>query len=206
MRKQLMILTVAALVFGAVQAFGQGASAAGTNTVSATLAINVTVQKAVRLSLSGGTVGTTPCTMNNPSAGSYNVSLGNIDALAVEAPTCGKSYAPTTPGTTNSLYYTDYQLIPIFTSQSPTVSPTITAYVSSNFAKATLSVLQATSDTGLAAYSAMSILSASPTTVVTGATSTTSYQRFVGVSVAPTNGASLTGADSATITYTLTVT
>lgn len=200
MRKQLMILAIAAMVFSTVQAFG-ATQATATNTISPTLVINVTVQKAVRLTLATGT----GCTVNAGGSGDYNFNLGSVDALGIEAPACGKSYAPITPGTTDAVYYSDYTLTPIFTSQSPTVNPTITAYVSTTFAKANLNVVQANADTGIAAFTNMSTSSSAQTSVATAVASGTSLTRFVGASVAPTNGAGLTGADSATITYTLTV-
>ena len=43
------------------------------------------------------------------------------------------------------------------------------------------------------------------TTVATNATSGTALTRYIGVAVEPINGSGLTGADAATITYTLTV-
>ena len=51
----------------------------------------------------------------------------------------------------------------------------------------------------------MSTNSASPDTIVTNATSGTALSRYVGVSIANSNGAGLTGATSATVTFTLTV-
>jgi hypothetical protein len=200
MRKQLMILAIAAMVFGTVQAFG-ATSATATNTVSPTLVVNVTVQKAVSLTLATGS----QCVVNAGGSGDYNVSLGNVDALAVNAPTCGNKFAPTTPGTTNSAYYTDYTVTPSFTSQTVSTN-TITAYVSTNFAKANLSIVQSNAlPASIAALTAMSTNVAAQTNVATNATSGTAITRYVGVEVAPTNGAGLTGADSATITYTLTV-
>lgn len=201
MRKQLMVLAVAAVAFGTIQAFG-ATQAANTNTVSPTLVINVTVQKAVSLTLATATT----CTVNAGGGGDYNINLGNVDALAVNAPTCGNKYAPTTPGTTNAAYYSDYSITPIFTSQSPTANPTITAYVSTNFAKANLTVVQSNSNPGsIAALTAMSTNVAAQTSVATGAVSGTALTRYIGVEIAPTNAAGLVGADNATVTYTLTV-
>ena len=200
MKKQLMILTAVAMAFAATSAFA-ATQAVNTNTVSPTLVVNVTVQKAVSLTLATGT----QCVINAGGGGDYNVSLGNVDALAINAPACGNSFAPTTPGTTNAAYYTDYTVTPIFTSQSVSTN-TISAYVSSNFAKANLSIVQANAAPGsIAALTAMSTNVAAQSNVATNATSGTALTRYVGVAVAPTNGAGLTGADSATITYTLTV-
>src|SRR5262249_2070677 len=116
---------------------------------------------------------------------------------------------PTTPGTTPSAYYTDYKLTPIFTNQSAT-SGTITAYVSSNFATLSnvLTVVQSNSAPGsIASLTAMSTASGSPTSLGTGLASGTAITRYLGVTVAPTSSGSATvsGSDSATITYTLTV-
>jgi len=51
----------------------------------------------------------------------------------------------------------------------------------------------------------MSTNAGAQTSVATNAVSGTALTRYIGVSVAPTNAAGLTGADAATITYTLTV-
>jgi hypothetical protein len=200
MRKQLMILAAVAVVFGAVNA-SAATQATNTNKVSPTLVVNVTVQDAVSLTLATGT----KCTVNAGGGGDYNVNLGTVDALAITAPACGNSYAPTTPGTTNAAYYTDYTVTPIFTSQAVSTN-TITSYVSTNFAKANLSIVQANAaPAGIGSLTAMSTNVAAQTNVATNATSGTALTRYLGVSVAPSNGAGLTGADSATITYTLTV-
>jgi hypothetical protein len=175
--------------------------ATNTNIVSPTLKVNVTVQNAVQLTLATGSL----CTVGAGSGTDYSVTFGNIDALGINNGSCGNKFAPTTPGSTNSVYYTDYSVTPVFISQAVSTN-TITAYVSANFAKASLSVLQSTSaPSGIGDLSAMSTSSGSPTSVATNATSGTGITRYVGVAVAPTNGASLTGTDAATITYTLTV-
>jgi len=135
----------------------------------------------------------------------YSMNFGTVDALAINAPACGNKFAPTTPGVTSAVYYSDYKLTPIFTSQLVSTN-TLTAYVSSNFAKANLSIVQ---DNALPALitdlTAMSTVVGAQTNVATNATSGTALTRYLGVSIAPTNGAALTGADAATITYTLTV-
>ena len=125
--------------------------------------------------------------------------------MAINAASCGSKFAPATPGVSNAAYYTDYKLTPIFTSQSVSTN-TLTAYVSTAFAKANLSVVKSdTAPVVVTDLAAMSTTSGSPTTVATNTASGTAVTRYIGVSVAPTNAASLTGADAATITYTLTV-
>jgi hypothetical protein len=99
----------------------------------------------------------------------------------------------------------DYTLTPVFTNQSVSTN-TITAYESTNFAKSTLSIVQANSSLAtIGNLSAMSINAGAQITVATNATNNTAITRYIGVEIAPTNGSSLTGADSATITYTLTL-
>jgi hypothetical protein len=197
MTRRLMLLAVMMVALVGLPAFAS-TDAVNTNTVSPTLVVTVTVQKAISLSLSTGT----GCTVS--AASDYSISFGNVDALGINNG-CGSKFAPATPGATNAVYYTDYRLTPVFTSQ-PVTTNTLTAYVSSTFAKANLSIVKSDSaPSAVGDLAAMSTSSGSQTTVATDATSGTAVTRYVGVSVAPTNGAGLTGADSATITYTLTV-
>jgi hypothetical protein len=151
--------------------------ATNANTVSSTLRISVIVQHAIQLTLATGSL----CTVNTGSGTDYSISFGNVD----------------TP--------TDYTLTPIFTSQCVTTN-TITAYVSTNCAKNTLTVVQPNSSpAAIGILAAMGTTAGAQTTIATNATNGTAITRYIGVEVAPTNGASLTGADSATITYTITV-
>ena len=199
-RMRASLSTALVVISMAVPAFA-ATSAVNTNTVSPTLVVNVTVQKAIQLTLATGT----ECTVNAGGGGDYNISFGNVDALAINTPSCGSKFAPTTPGSTNAVYYSDYTVTPTFTSQSVSTN-TLTAYVSSTFSKANLSIVQANAaPAGIGNLTAMSTNSGSQTSLASNATSGTALTRYVGVSVAPTNGAGLTGADSATITYTLTV-
>ena len=198
------ILMLPVVLCFAISAFA-GTSVTGTNTISPTLVVNVTVAKAIQLTLATGSLGSTPCAVNAGGGGDYNMSFGTVDALGISTPTCGARFAPTTPGVTPSVYYADYQLTPIFTSQTVSTN-TVSAYVSSNFAKSNLSVVQANTTPGsIAALTAMSTSSGAQTSLATNATSGTALTRYVGLSVAPTNGASLTGADTATVTFTMTV-
>jgi hypothetical protein len=198
MKRLAMILTTLAALAAPAMASNE---AVNTNTVSPTLAVNVTVQKAIRLTLATGT----GCAVSAGGGADYSISFGNVDALAINTPTCGGKFAPTTPGTTNAAYYSDYVVTPTFTSQSVTTN-TLSAYVSTAFAKSNLSIVESNSaPAAIGNLTPMSTSSSSQTSVATNATSGTGLTRYVGVSVAPTNGAGLTGADSATITYTLTV-
>jgi len=179
--------------------------AVNTSTVSPTLQVTATVQKTIRLTLSTGTSGTT-CTVSP--ASDYSISFGNVDALGINTP-CGAKFNPTTPGASAAVYYTDYQVTTAFTHQAAT-SASVTAYVSSNFAtlSSVLSIVQANSSPGsIGALTAMSTASGSPTSLGSGLASGTAVTRYIGVSILPTNSASSTvsGTDSATVTYTMTV-
>jgi len=200
MKHRLAILLAAIMILGAMPAFA-ATSATSTNTVSPTLKVSVTVLSAVQLTLATNS----GCTVAAGGGADYSMNFGSVDALGVTAASCGNSFAPTTPGVTNSAYYSDYKLTPVFTSQTVSTN-TVKAYVSTNFAKANLSVVYATaSPANIAALSAMSTNVAAQSVLATNATSGTALTQYVGVEIAPTNGAGLTGADSAIITYTLTV-
>jgi len=197
-----MSVSLVALVGLSSPAFAS-TDAVNASTVSPTLAVSATVQKALRLTLSQGASGTA-CAVTT--ASDYSMTFGNVDALGINTPTCGAKFDPTTPGTTPSAYYTDYKLTPVFTNQTSTTS-TITAYVSSNFAtlSSILGVVQASSAPGnIAALTAMSTSSGSQTSIGTSLASGTAITRYLGVTVQPTNGATVSGSDTATITYTMT--
>jgi len=163
--------------------------------------VNVTVQDAIQLTLVTGT----GCTVNAGSGADYSMNFGSVDALAINTASCGNKFTPTTPGTTSAVYYSDYQVTPVFTSQAVPTN-TVTAYVSSNFAKANLSIVQDNAvPSVITDLAAMSLVVGTQTNIATNAVSGTALTRYIGVSVAPTNGTALTGADVATITYTLTV-
>jgi hypothetical protein len=183
-------------------------TANNTNTVSPTLQISANVQSAVQLTLTTGTAAVTHCAVT-PSAGAsdYTMDFGTVDALGINAGNCNK-FAPTTPGTTNAIYWSDYNLNPVFTSQT-TSNNTITAKVTTDFAAPNnLFIVRdsANSNTVPAAATDFTAVStATPDTIVTNAASGSSQTRFIGVAVTPANGVGVTGTKSATVTFTLTV-
>lgn len=200
-----VLFTVWGLVCAA-SAASASTDGVNTSTVSPTLQVSVTVQKAIRLTLSQGAAAGA-CAVNT--ASDYSMTFGSVDALGINTPTCGSKFDPTTPGTSPSAYYTDYKLTPVFTNQSATTA-SVTAYVSSNFAtlSSVLNVVQANAAPGnIGALSAMSTTSGSPTAVGSSLASGTPITRYIGVSVQPTNSGSATvsGSDSAVVTYTMTV-
>jgi hypothetical protein len=106
------------------------------------------------------------------------------------------------------VYYTDYQLKPVFTSQPNIVNPTITAIVSTNFTAANIKIVRdsANSATAPAAggFTAMAT-SGAPDTIASAVASGTPITRYIGVDINGNNGANLTGPQAATVTFTLTV-
>jgi hypothetical protein len=200
MRKRIVILALIILFLTAVPFFAS-TSATNTNTVSPTAKVSVNVQNAIQLTLATGT----GCTITAGGGTDYVMSFGNIDALAINGPTCGSKFAPTTPGVTIAAYYSDYTLTPVFAGQLVSTN-TLQAYVSTTFAKANLTVVQSNSAPAtIAGLTPMSTNAGAQTVVATNAVSGTTITRYIGVSVSPANAAGLTGADAATITFTLTV-
>jgi len=198
--RSIILLASITLAWLALPAFG-ATQAANTNALSPTLKVNVIVQDAIQLTLAQGA----GCAVTAGSGTDYAMDFGNVDALAINAVSCGNKFAPTTPGSSPAVYYSDYKITPVFTSQAVSTN-TLNAYVSSNFAKANLSIVQSNSvPAAITDLTAMSTNVAAQTSVATNAASGTALTRYLGVSVAPSSGAGLTGADAATITYTLTV-
>jgi hypothetical protein len=185
-----------------------GTTATNTNTVSPTLQISATIQSAVQLTLSTGTAATPHCAVvATGGTPDYTMSFGTVDALGINNGNCSK-FAPTTPGTTNAIYWSDYNLTPVYTSQSVTTN-TISAQVTTDFpAPNNIFVVHdsANSSTVPASAAAFTAISTtSPGTIVTNAATGVAQTRFIGVAVLPANGATTTGAKSATVTFTLTV-
>lgn len=209
MKKHLTIIMT--VLVGATMAYA-GTQAANTNTVSPTLQVSANVQKAVQLTLSTGTVAATHCAVAAGGGTDYSMNFGTVDGLGINAGNCNK-FSPTTPGTTNAVYWSDYQLTPVFSSQSVSTN-TITAQVTTTFggvANGTSNLIivrdtanSATLPASAASFSTMG--SASADTIATNAANGTAITRYVGIAVTPANGASvLTGNQSATVTFTLTV-
>src|SRR5215472_13324204 len=95
-----------------------GTQATNTNTVSPTLQVSANVQKAVQLTLSTGTVAAAHCAVAAGGGGNdYSMNFGTVDGLGINAGNCNK-FSPTTPGVSNAVYWSDYQLTPVFSSQS----------------------------------------------------------------------------------------
>src|SRR5437660_6548556 len=206
MKKYFMIFALGMIALSTA-AFA-GTTAVNTNTVSPTLQISATIQKAVQLTLSTGTAAVTHCAVTaTGGTPDYTMNFGTVDALGINAGNCNK-FNPAVPGTDNAIYWSDYNLTPVFTSQT-TTNNTITAQVTTDFAAPNNifivrdSANSSTVPANAAAFAAVS--TGTPDTIVTNAASGSSQTRFIGVAVTPANGVGVTGAKSATVTFTLTV-
>jgi hypothetical protein len=206
MKKYSMIFALAMLSTAGFAA----TTATNTTTVAPTLLVSATIQSAVQLTLSTGTVAAAHCAVAANGATDYKMDFGTVDALGINAGGCNK-FAPTTPGVTNAVYWSDYTVTPVYTSQSTLgAGTTITAKVTTDFA-APHNILvvrdsanSATVPAAAGSFTAMGTASAD--TIVSGAASGTAQTRYIGVAVTPANGPTvLTGAQTATVTFTLTV-
>jgi type 1 fimbria pilin len=186
--------------------------ATNTNKVSPTLQVSANVQKAVQLTLSTGAVAASHCAVAAGSGTDYSMNFGTVDGLGINAGNCNK-FSPTTPGVTNAVYWSDYQLTPLFTGQSVSTN-TITAQVTTTFGgvangTSNLIIVRDAANSSALPVSAASFSnmgSASADTIATNAANGTALTRYIGIAVTPANGASvLTGNQSATVTFTLTV-
>jgi hypothetical protein len=177
------------------------------------LQIQATIQKAVSLTLAtGATAGVSAhCAVAANGATDYKMDFGTVDALGINAGNCNK-FAPATPGTSNAVYWTDYTITPVFTSHQTFSNTTVTAQVTTDFA-APHNILVVRSSTATSStipvaatdFAAMSTGSAD-TVGAAGVASGTALTRFIGVAVTPANSATvLQGAQTATVTFTLTV-
>ncbi|HEY6972440.1 MAG TPA: hypothetical protein VJA94_24740 [Candidatus Angelobacter sp.] len=209
MKKHLTIIM--AVLVGATVAHA-GTQATNASTVSPTLQVSANVQKAVQLTLSTGTVAAAHCAVAAGSGTDYSMNFGTVDGLGINAGNCNK-FSPTTPGSTNAVYWSDYQLTPVFSSQSVSTN-TITAQVTTTFGgvangTSNLIIVRDTLNSSTLPVSAASFSnmgSASADTIATNAANGTAITRYIGIAVTPANGASvLTGNQSATVTFTLTV-
>ncbi len=205
-----VLLLVAALVLATSTGAFAGTSATGSS-VKPTLQISATIQSAVSLTLATGTTaGVNHCSVATGATTDYSMNFGNVDALAVNTGNCNV-FAPATPGTSNAVYWSDYNVLPVYTSQTSFAGTTVGAQVLTDFGKSNIFVVRsatptdATTPTGAASFSAMTVGS-DDIIGAAGVASGTSFTRFLGVAVKPDNGAAVgTGLQTATVQFTLTV-
>jgi hypothetical protein len=137
----------------------------------------------------------------------YSGTLGNVNGLGVGTPSAGVSLI--TAGVTGGVLYTTPYVLNI-SGMSGTGIATVTAYVSSNFARPAILILYScpinTSCTTFNNFSVLSTSAAAPTTIIPspGVGNNTSSTATLGLFVSNANGAAVTGAESATITFVAT--
>ena len=164
------------------------------NTDTVDLAVSLTVQTAVSL-----TLGTSGGLTVSPGS-DYSMNFVNVNGLGIN-PAPGLTTAAATGG---YLYRTPYLMTPQFSSFT-TTSGTLKVYVGTNFLHPAILQLQDSSTLG-GTYTAISTNSGGQTSISTSATTGTNVTRYLGLWVSNANGASaFTGADNATLTYSLTV-
>jgi hypothetical protein len=176
------------------------------NTSTATLALNTpseTIQTAVQLLLATAGGLTISAGGGNPD---FSTNFGNVNGLGL-GPGAGLSVLSASGGFT---YSTPYLIQPSFSSFS-SITCSVSAYVSTNFAHPSTLALEDSGSAG-GPYVAISISAGSPTIITHSGASGSSITRYLGLFVSSANGAGAfpgvsggNGSDSATLTYTLTV-
>jgi hypothetical protein len=202
----LVTLVIGSTAFASTQA-------ANTTTITPTMNVSATVQKAVSLTLATGTTaGISHCSVTTHAGGNpdYTMDFGTVDALGINAGNCNK-FNPATPGTNDAIYWTDYQILPVYTTHQTYSGTTVTAQVTTDFAAphnvfiVRDSANSSTVPAGAGSMTAMGVSSAD-TIGAAGVVSGTTLTRFIGVEVTPANSATvLQGSQTATVTFTLTV-
>jgi hypothetical protein len=146
------------------------------------------------------TLATAPGGVTIAAASDYSLSFSNVNGLGI-SPLAGLTTTSTGGGI---VYSTPYLLQPAFSNFSSTTC-TLSVYVSSNFAHP--AILQADdANASGRPFTAISTSAGSPTQITTSAASRSSVTRYLGLFVSNINGPSaFTGADTATLTFSLTV-
>jgi hypothetical protein len=155
---------------------------------------NQTVQDAVELTLGTATGGLTIAT-----ASDYSTSFGSVNGLGI-GPATGLTTVTAAGGT---IYSTPYLFNPAFSDFTSTTA-TLKVYVSTNFAHPTILILEDSGASG-GPYTAISTTAGTPTVMTTTAADRSQITRYLGLFVSLNNATPFTGADSATLTYTMTV-
>ena len=157
---------------------------------------NETVQNAVQLLMATAS----GLAITTGSGTDFAMNFGNVNGLGI-APPAGLTVTSVAGGV---VYATSYFLQPTFSSFTSTTG-TLKAYVSTDFANDT--VLQLDTATAIGGpFTAISKTSAAQTMLTSSAASGTNFTGYLGLFVSNVNGTgAFNGADSAILTYTLTV-
>jgi hypothetical protein len=162
---------------------------------------SVTVQTAVQLQLAADPSGLAiTATGASPD---YRASFGNVNGLGV-GPVPGVTVVPGQVAG-GSLYTTPYLLEPAFSGFSAVNNAIVSVYVSTNFVHSAVLKLY-DSGTSSSGYGVISTASGAQTQITASAANGINITRYLGLFVSNVNGVgSFSGADTATLTYTITV-
>jgi len=135
--------------------------------------------------------------------GPYSSGFGNVNGLGVGTPGAGLTVL-TTGVAGGILYTTPYNLV--ISGLTGGRTATVDAYVSANFVHPLILILRSCAygaSCGSAAnYTPISLLSGSPTPIISTGVGNGTYTAYLGLFVSATNGASaFTGADSASVIF-----
>ncbi len=170
-------------------------SSNGSTSKTSTLTITITSQTAVQFTLA-----TAPGGLTITPASHHAMNFGNVNGLGI-GPAAGLRVSSASGG---KLYSTPYLLQPAFCSFSSTRG-TLKVYVSTDFAHPSQLELRDSSAAGRR-FRAISKSAGSQTTITSAASSGSTVTRYLGLFVSNANGPTIfTGADNATLTYTLVV-
>jgi hypothetical protein len=140
-------------------------------------------------------------------ASDFSLNYGNVNGLGVGSPSSGLTVVLGAGGVT---YATPYQIQPSFSAFSSTTG-SVSVSVSAGFAHPSTLIFQDSASVG-GPYTDISKLPGSPTSITTTAANGSTITRYLGLFVSSASGAGAfpgtsggSGADSAVLTYTLTV-
>lgn len=182
------VFVVAALCVFAGTAAAQG-PVVDNDTTTSSLEMTATVQTAVQLNISTGAGGAT--VSGNSATGLFSIAFGNVNGLGLGTPTAGVTVVVDSSG---ALYKTPINLTPVYSGfDTETADITVEAGTSGN---------EDLAREGNSGISSASTVGASPVSVISNAASGSNNERFVGFYIARSE---VTGAKTATLTYTITV-
>lgn len=222
--KNVLKITLAIVSLSASLFAANPNGATATNTVSGSIALQVSVNTAVRLSFAAGTTavnGGAACALGGsvvvggtPSDVSFN--LGTVDGLGLSTPTCGGLVSAVAVGGTSATYATSYKITPEW-SGFVAAAQANTVLTSAGFTNSTtLTPMEGATAAGMTSVPT----SGTGHAFLSGATgSGVTVERFIGVQVLNNNGGAAVnrfpsraaagpfgaGADAALVTYTMTL-
>ena len=187
------LLAVLFLCAGTAAAQGPVFNAA---TSTSNLAVSATFQSALQLDIATATAGSTV----GGSAGTYTVSLGNVNGLGLGTAATNVTKTAVTGG---FMYTTPITLTPSFSGFSGTAASITVGQDASDSAASKSAAREGAEASSVAVLPAV----ASATLITTTAATGTSFDRYIGVFVPNANngGVALAGSRSMNLVYTITV-